>query len=502
MASFPSLGPIVDIWRAKLSRTIAVSVFVSIVLVEIGIFIPSLFREQRDQVNQMAELSNTAMEALSRREDGEETTVDMDGEPTDDAQIAEKLRQNLAANPHLVGIAVYGMNGEVLGMLGETPTLDWSPTWKHSQQPYHHQLSDNWSRLDIAWPSSADHPYSVVMRHDFTQGRTDIGWFVVRIAGLVILISVFVTGVTMVVVYQTTVGPILRLRRDLETVGDNLARDDMPPGPLCCQGDRQDELGDVQKAFDSMYQTIHQEIENRRQAELKSDELLRNILPEAIAERLKQGERSIAERFENATVLFADLVGFTSLAAKLPPGQLVKILNQVFSRFDQLADRYGLEKIKTIGDAYMVVGGVPTTHPHCSIAAIAEMGLAMLDALEDLNHELHLSLRLRIGIHHGPVVAGVIGLRKFIYDLWGDTVNIASRMESHGSEGRIHTTDVVYSALRNSYDFEERGVIPIKGRGDMNTYWLLKRISPEPAITTWQTAGWALNPVSVPLEQS
>ena len=271
-----------------------------------------------------------------------------------------------------------------------------------------------------------------------------------------------------------------REERELEKVGASLANSEQAVDVLCPVGDRTDELGDVQRAFNTMYRTIHQEIASRRQAERQSDELLRNILPAMIAERLKQGERTIAERFEEATVLFADLVGFTTLAAKLPPRELVEILNQVFSRFDQLADRYDLEKIKTIGDAYMVVGGVPMTHCSCGITAIAEMALAMLDELEDINTKLNLNLKLRVGIHHGPVIAGVIGLRKFIYDLWGDTVNIASRMESHGSEGRIHTTDVVYQALGDRYAFEKRGTIPIKGRGEMKTYWLIKRTGPEP----------------------
>ena len=501
MPSFHSLRSMGDIWRAKLSRTIAISVFASIVLIELGIFVPSFWRQKREQIDQMAVLSETAMEALGQRKDGEMSMATM-ADLTKEPLIVAKLRQNLNANPHLEGVVVYGLDGQVLGQLGEAPALEWQPEWPiEAPQRFHHHLSDDWSRLDIVWPESEAHPYTVIMRHDFTGGRKALHWFAWRIAGLVILISVFVTGVTMVVVYGTTVGPVLQLRRDLERVGASLAEDGQALESLCCYGDRKDELGDVQRAFHTMYRTIHQEIENRRQAELKSDTLLRNILPEPIAERLKQGERSIAERFDSATVLFADLVGFTTLAAELPPGQLVEILNQVFSSFDQLADRYNLEKIKTIGDAYMVVGGVPMTHSHCSVTAIAEMALAMLASLDTLNQTLNLNLELRIGIHHGPVVAGVIGLRKFIYDLWGDTVNIASRMESHGCPGQIQTTDAVYQVLSERYDFEERGTISIKGRGEMPTYWLRRRISPEPMVKGWQTSESALNAVSVPRER-
>ncbi|MGD1939586.1 MAG: adenylate/guanylate cyclase domain-containing protein [Cyanophyceae cyanobacterium] len=484
----------VGIWRAKLSKKIAIGVFASIVVIELGIFVPSFWREKREQIDQVAVLSETAMGALGSRESGEGAMDEMGSmmaSPLEQPKILAKLEENLEANPNLLGIAIYGLDGQMLGEIGDRPALRWEKQWSLQSQDgssaggdrrFYHELSSDWSRLDIAWPSSQEQPYTVVMRHNFTRSRTALHWFAARIAGLVLIISVFVTGVTIVVVYWTTVGPVLTLRRELEKVAASLANPDQAAGVLCPVGDRTDELGDVQRAFNTMYQTIHQEIASRRQAERQSDELLRNILPVMIAERLKQGERTIAERFEDATVLFADLVGFTTLAAQLPPRELVEILNQVFSRFDQLADRYDLEKIKTIGDAYMVVGGVPMTHCSCGITAIAEMALSMLDVLEDINNELNLDLKLRIGIHHGPVIAGVIGLRKFIYDLWGDTVNVASRMESHGGENRIHTTDVVYQALGDRYAFEKRGTIPIKGRGEMKTYWLLKRTGPAPEM--------------------
>ena len=205
-----------------------------------------------------------------------------------------------------------------------------------------------------------------------------------------------------------------------------------------------------------------------------TEELLLNILPAPIAQRLKRAESTIADNFADVTVLFADLVNFTEISAQIPPTRLVDLLNKIFSEFDRLAEKHGLEKIKTIGDAYMVVGGLPM--PRADHAqAIAEMALDMqqkITRFTGLNGE---PFHLRIGINTGPVIAGVIGTKKFTYDLWGDTVNVASRMESHGIEGRIQVTDVTYERLKDKYVFEQRGVTPIKGKGDMMTYWLMGR---------------------------
>jgi len=174
------------------------------------------------------------------------------------------------------------------------------------------------------------------------------------------------------------------------------------------------------------------------------------------------------------TVLFADIVNFTQLAARMSPTELVNLLNQIFSAFDRLAERHGLEKIKTIGDAYMAVGGVPLPRPDHA-EAIAEMALDMQTAIAQLNLEQHEVFPIRIGINTGPVVAGVIGIKKFIYDLWGDTVNIASRMESEGLAGCIQVTTSTYQRLKDQYLFIERGEIPVKGRGVMQTYLLVGR---------------------------
>ena len=211
-----------------------------------------------------------------------------------------------------------------------------------------------------------------------------------------------------------------------------------------------------------------------RQQRLLSERLLLNVLPQLIAERLKRGEKTIADSFAEVTVLFADIVNFTPLSAQVPPKELVELLNNIFSAFDSLADRHKVEKIKTIGDAYMVVGGLPKPRVD-HLEAIANMALDMQQEIHqfftpDLQH-----ITLRIGIHTGPVIAGIIGKRKSVYDLWGDTVNIASRMESQGEAGFIQVTQTVYDRLKENYHFKERGSIAVKGKGLMTTYWLLGR---------------------------
>ncbi len=203
----------------------------------------------------------------------------------------------------------------------------------------------------------------------------------------------------------------------------------------------------------------------------RSEHLLLNILPSPIAARLRQGNKPIADGFASTTVLFADLVNFTQLSEQLAPRELVALLNEIFSRFDRLTEQYGLEKIKTIGDAYMVVGGLPKpSQDHAR--AIAEMALAMRTEMDLFNKQRGLNCKIRIGINTGPVVAGVIGTKKFIYDLWGDTVNVASRMESHGIIGEIQVTESTYACLRGQYDFEARGLIEVKGKGELPVFLL------------------------------
>lgn len=207
----------------------------------------------------------------------------------------------------------------------------------------------------------------------------------------------------------------------------------------------------------------------------KSERLLLNMLPSAISDRLKQEPSAIADGFAEATVLFADIVGFTELSGRLSPRELVSRLNDIFSRFDALVERHDLEKIKTIGDAYMVVGGLP--EPRADHAeAIATLALDIQQEIRTISQELGEPFTMRMGINSGPVIAGVIGTKKFVYDLWGDTVNIASRMESHGQAGCIQVTESTYQCLKHRYHFQERGLVPIKGKGNMQTYWLLGKL--------------------------
>ncbi len=204
------------------------------------------------------------------------------------------------------------------------------------------------------------------------------------------------------------------------------------------------------------------------------EELLLNILPKPIAERLQDGQSIIADSFSDVSVLFADLVGFTNFASQKSAAETVKVLNQIFSEFDQLSLQHGLEKIKTIGDAYMVVGGLPEPQENHA-EAIAQMAFDMQASVTRFNAKNNYSFSLRIGINIGGVVAGVIGLTKFSYDLWGDTVNVAHRMESNGISGKIQVTAAVYERLKDKFSFKVRGAIEIKGKGEMIVYLLLGR---------------------------
>ncbi|BAU66877.1 adenylate cyclase [Stanieria sp. NIES-3757] len=208
-----------------------------------------------------------------------------------------------------------------------------------------------------------------------------------------------------------------------------------------------------------------------RQQQQQTESLLRNILPDLIVKRLQTQQSTIADNFAAVSVLFADLVNFTEWFNLLPPTEVVEILNEIFSEFDRLSEQFGLEKIKTIGDAYLVVGGLPQlSHNHAE--AIAEMALAMQKAIAQFNAETDKTLSLRIGINTGEVVAGIIGTKKFTYDLWGDAVNIARRMESQGIPDTIQVSATTYELLKDKYYFQTRGLINVKGKGEMKTYLL------------------------------
>lgn len=231
-----------------------------------------------------------------------------------------------------------------------------------------------------------------------------------------------------------------------------------------------DELGSLTKRFNGMVSALQEKTEAVQQKNRENELLLLNILPGEIADRLKGGEGTIADSFADVTVLFADLVGFTVMSSEIGPTEVVSRLNGLFTRFDEIAASLGVEKIKTIGDAYMAVCGLPRPQPDHT-ERILQMAIGMLDATRSYSKDIGIPMDLRIGVNSGPVVAGVIGATKFIYDLWGDTVNIASRMESHGMPGSIQVTRAVYEKLKDSYAFSSRGTIDVKGKGMIETWF-------------------------------
>ena len=226
--------------------------------------------------------------------------------------------------------------------------------------------------------------------------------------------------------------------------------------------------------FINLYGTEVTAARQVEQAHRENERLLLNILPAAIAERLRHGETLIADRFDAVTVLFADVVGFTEWSARLSAGEVVHALNDLFSIFDGLADRFGLEKIKTIGDAYMVVGGLAEGGDD-QAEQVAAMGLEMIERVAGFSSASGDALRIRVGMHVGPAAAGVIGIKKFIYDVWGDTVNTASRMESLATPGRVLVSDTTYERLRQVFELESRGTLDVKGKGAMQTWFLVGR---------------------------
>jgi class 3 adenylate cyclase len=224
--------------------------------------------------------------------------------------------------------------------------------------------------------------------------------------------------------------------------------------------------------FINVYGTDVTAVRELEVAHRENTRLLLNILPEPIADRLRRGEPLIADRHDDVSLLFADIVGFTRMSSAMDPAELVTTLNDVFRVFDGLVDGSGLEKVKTIGDAYMIVGGMPVWQPD-HLDRMASLALRLADNVARHATARSLDLRFRIGMHTGPVVAGVIGTKKFIYDVWGDTVNVASRMESTGEPGRIQVSGAVESRLRGRFDLVERGIVDVKGKGPMTTYFLV-----------------------------
>ncbi|MEB3283356.1 MAG: adenylate/guanylate cyclase domain-containing protein [Lyngbya sp.] len=455
--------------NARLSKRISVWILASIFFIELIILVPSVYRRKQELLEQLAEVSS-----------GKVAWIIATYPYQSEAELLQQLIHLNELDTNVKGGAVYQLpEGKLIGQFGEMPQLSFQQA-RLGKDVYERTPSGD--RYDVACNlQSLKDNYLVVIRHDADTIMPEVRLFIVRIAGLVLIISIFVVVGTMIVLEKMVITPILNLRQDLIQAGKSISQNQEPPKFYSASLQRTDELGEVISAFMQMFTQIHQAITKRQQAEAalrvekeKSERLLLNILPQTIAEQLKKEPGLIADRFEQATILFADITDFTGLASEISPTELVSLLNQIFSSFDRLAERHGLEKIKTIGDAYMVVGGLPKPREDHALA-IAEMALDMQQEIYQFKRHDNQILNIRIGINTGPVVAGVIGLKKFSYDLWGDAVNIASRMESHGKVGEIQVSASTYELLKHKYVLEKRGMIQVKGRGEMITYWLKSR---------------------------
>jgi class 3 adenylate cyclase/CHASE3 domain sensor protein len=282
------------------------------------------------------------------------------------------------------------------------------------------------------------------------------------VIGLVLSAAVFLAIAIAVAITRSISKPLIRLDHAVAKVSQG----DMEQQVAV---DSQDELGRLTAAFNSMVTNIRDQTEEIERKNEENERLLLNILPGPIADRLKQGEETIADYFPEVTVLFADIVGFTAMSGDYSSDDLVAMLNNLFTAFDDSALRLRIEKIKTIGDCYMAVAGLTTKLDDPPVAMV-EMACEMQRAIDLFNAQQGTSFQIRIGINCGSVVAGVIGKSKFIYDLWGETVNLASRMESHGVSGRIQISEAVYERVKDRFKTEPRGSIDIRGKGPMTTY--------------------------------
>ncbi|MGD1698391.1 adenylate/guanylate cyclase domain-containing protein [Dapis sp. BLCC M229] len=466
---FPKISRLFCSLRARLSRQIVLWIFASIVVIETLILIPSYKRREEELLHQLEDVSGAIFNSIVRLT---QTSMASDG-------IFQMKVKTLTEDSVILGVTIYDSKGELIETIGEAPEINFSHL---GDKNILRIRSQDGKRYDVAL--SADYlgiNYTLIARHDASEIQRELYAYIGRIVVLVIVISVFVTLVTMEVLGFTLINPILKLRDDLIAAGEALSKNGDRVKFYSVSVRRQDELGEVMMAFNQMFERVSTEIDRRKQAEQillveqeKSEQLLLNVLPQTIAAKLKEGKKDIADSFAEVTILFADLVGFTELSEKINPPELVNLLNEIFSCFDELTDRYFLEKIKTIGDAYMVVGGLPEPRQDHT-EAIAEMALDMQAAIAYFNQKNNMQLSIRVGINTGPVIAGVIGRKKFIYDLWGDAVNTASRMESHGIPDKIQVTESTYYHLKGKYIFDARGTIMIKGKGRMNTYFLVDR---------------------------
>ncbi|MGB7709952.1 MAG: adenylate/guanylate cyclase domain-containing protein [Microcoleus sp.] len=457
-------------FKSRLSRQIALWVFASILVIEAIILVPSYFRREDELLMQLEQVSRATVDSL----------IFLIKQDMSDRNVLQAKIKNITKDSTVIlGLSIYQADDGLIYTVGEPPEISLEEL---KNDGIVRKKNLDGQRYDIAW--SERHlggDYILIVRHDASLIQPELYAFIGRIAILVIIISAFVTSVTMLFLGGTVIAPILRLRDDLIAAGDALSKDRDQPNFYSLSVKRDDELGEVMLAFNQMFCRVYDEIAQRKKAEEilraeqeKSERLLLNILPAMIADRLKKGDSNIADGFAEVTILFADIVGFTEISSRTSPQELVELLNKIFSAFDRLSEQYGLEKIKTIGDNYMVAGGLPmpcTNHAE----SIAEMALEMQQEIMKLSGECDQPLNIRIGINTGPVVAGVIGTKKFIYDLWGDAVNTASRMESQGISGKIQVSDSTYQLLCDRYLLEKRGTINVKGKGDMTTYLLIGR---------------------------
>jgi class 3 adenylate cyclase len=330
--------------------------------------------------------------------------------------------------------------GEILGYRGIPTLASWGPV---------HVSGVNWALIAKIDSSEAFAPVRRLERD-------------LMIVGAIALLVVIVTGAWL---SRSLLGPLRELTAGVKrfAAGDTAAH-----VPVRTR----DEIGQLCTAFNSMIDEISEKnvvIENKNR---ENEELLLNVLPAPIANRLRGGEQGIADGFAEVTVAFADLVGFTAMSSEMPPANVVALLNGLFTRFDDAAHELGIEKIKTVGDAYMAVCGMPVPVPDHA-ERMVRMAIRMVHITREHAMEHHVEMKLRVGINSGPVVAGVIGKSKYIYDLWGDTVNLASRMESGGMPDTIQVTRSVYDKLKDEFVFESRGSIEVKGKGSVEA-WLLK----------------------------
>lgn len=455
--------------RARLARRIAFWIFLNFLVVEALVLVPSVLRQADRLGAQLRQVSSAKIDWL--------VAEGQAGSSPELLAAVQRLRRSSMLQA-IEGASLYrASSGERLGGFGARPQLS-------GAQASRDRIEGRWYPLrgsyDAVWgPESLGGDHLLVMRHEASSIRAGLLSYTLNITLIVLGIAAFLTLITLVVMQRLVIGRIVTLRDRLVLAGRALASGaTSSPESLLLPPGAADEVGDVEQAFNQSFLTTAAEMERRRVAErsaqqeqARADQLLLNILPSPIAAEMKQGRRTIAETHADVSVLFADIEGFTALAARLPCHALVQLLNQVFTAFDQLCERHGLEKIKTIGDNYMVVGGLPLPHEgHAD--AMAAMALDMQAWMREFRSPEADGMALRIGMHSGPVVAGVIGTKKFIYDLWGETVNIASRMESHGIAGRIQVSEALARRLEPRFHVQQRGSLLLKGVGAMTTYWL------------------------------